>query len=134
MTREISVGQPLSILVALIGSTVSDVKSATKRFRLKTPGIGPAYLVALDASPGGKIIAPSELPSGQITLWICLDAAAYDEATNRHLLDQKTAGYHRSFYDELLPQACILVEDWRENPQVLEMWVDSITTAWYGSS
>ncbi len=123
---------PLPVHVALVGTTSEQVWKASKHFRLSAPGIGPAYLAALDAASGGKVLSISELPPGRIDLWVCLDSAALIEAEALHQSDRAMPRYGRGFYEVLFPEACILIDtaDSDERSKLLVSWAQRIMDAW----
>lgn len=128
---------PLPIHVALVASTAAQVKEASKCFRLSAPGIGAAYLSAIDAVPNEKISSPTELPPGRIKLWICLDQASFEIAKQLHDRDRRNSRYSRGFYDELLPEACVLIDNTIAAPErknLLSNWAQRVTDAWYETS
>lgn len=126
---------PQPIFVTLIGSSKVQVSRARKHFRLSAPGIGAAYLAALDAKPGGKIVPPGELPKGLITLWVALDPESLSVARSLHSADRRTARYGRGGYDELLPEPCVLIhESGSKLKDGLRHWKEKIIAAWYESS
>jgi hypothetical protein len=100
---------PQPIFIALIGSSKTQVSKAKKHFRLSVPGMGPAYLAALDSQPGEKIAHPSELPKGLITLWVALDLESLSVVRSLHSDDVQLPRYSRGFYAELLPEPCVLI-------------------------
>jgi hypothetical protein len=128
------VSMPLPIHVALIGSTVSQVSAAQKHFRLSAPGIGATYLAALNASPGGKIVPPTDLPKAQITLWLCLDGQAFADSKQLHSQDAQSPRYDRGFYDGIFSEACVLIEGGQDVPKILSAWAQKIIDAWYQTS
>ncbi|HQU42606.1 MAG TPA: hypothetical protein PK867_07325 [Pirellulales bacterium] len=100
---------PQPIFIALIGSSKAQVSKAKKHFRLSVPGMGPAPLAALDSQPGDKIVHPSEVPKGLITLWVALDAESLSLSRSLHAADARLPRYDRGFYEELLPEPCVLI-------------------------
>jgi len=125
---------PLPIHVALIGSTVSHVSAAQKHFHLSAPGIGAAYLAALNASPGGKIVPPTDLPKAQITLWLCLDAQALAVSKELHSQDAQSPHYDRGLYNDMFPEVCVLIDGGQDAPKILSAWAQKIIDAWYQTS
>ena len=126
---------PHPIFVVLIASSTSQVERAKKHFRLSAPGIGAAYLAALDATPGNKIVPPSELPKGLITLWVALDRQSLSVARSLHSDDRRTASYGRGrFYEEYFPEPCVLVLGDSTLRESLIDWKEKIIAAWYASS
>ena len=125
---------PQPIQVALVGSTVAQVAAAKKHFRLSAPGIGSAYLSALDATPRGEVVPPSELPKALLTLWLCLDKDALAVAQHLHSQDAQNPRYGRGFYDEHFPQPCVLIETGPSSPKLLSDWARQIIEAWYATS
>lgn len=125
---------PLPIHVVLIASTVDQVTIAQKHFRLSVPGIGTAYLAAIDAEPGNKIAPPAELPKALITLWLCLDQESFIVTNDLHNQDVTNHRYGRCFYANDFPEPCVLIEGWQESPQVLTGWAEKIIAAWYATS
>ena len=128
---------PLPIHVALIGATCDAVTVARKHFRLSAPGIGAAYLSALDAKQKPNIVPPSELPESLITLWVCLDRESLAIAQKIHEKDSQDARYGRGFYKEVFPVSCLLIEQndsISERNQRLATLARNIVDAWYGTS
>lgn len=126
---------PQPIHVVLIGATRARVHSARRHLRMATPGIGAPYLCALDADGTDKVVAPSELPKACITLWLALDLESLQVAQKLHAEDLRLPRYGRGFYNDRLPEACVLVEgDTLEQQAALRSWEQRIAKAWYESS
>lgn len=128
---------PQRIFVALIGSTPDRVHRAKKFFRLSTPGLEPAYLASLEGERSGNIYSLEQLPKNQITIWIALDPESFLAATLQHQNDLLNPRYSRGFYDELLPEPCVLVnidQSPEESKRLLADLAQEITNAWYASS
>jgi hypothetical protein len=128
--------QPQSIFVALVGSSTEQVLKASKYFRLSQPGIGAALLASTNALPGGKVVPLEELPRARIHLWICLDQAALEECKAIHQRDRLTPTYDRGFYEELFPEACVLVQHSspKQQNQLLSSWAQKVIQAWVSTS
>jgi len=109
---------PVPLHVALVGSSRKQVALGKRHFRLSVPGMGPAYLSALDAIPGEDIVHPSKLPKRLMTLWVALDAEAFDLCNKLHAKDLRIPGYSRWFYDEDFPEACILIQAGKSNDEL----------------
>lgn len=127
---------PRPIHVALVGKTADQVRDASKHFRLSAPGIGAAYLAAIDADAVGKVLAISALPSGCMDLWLCLDRSALVAAEAAHRRDRAMPRYGRGFYEEVFPEACVLLESANPGDQraLLASWAQKIIDAWRASS
>ena len=127
---------PRPIHVALVGKNADQVREASKHFRLSAPGIGAAYLAAIDTDSVGKVLAISALPRGQIDLWLCLDRAALVEAEAAHQRDRATPRYGRGFYEEVFPEVCVLLESAHQAEQrtLLASWAQKVIDAWRATS
>nr|BAJ07056.1 putative uncharacterized protein [uncultured bacterium] len=128
---------PLPIHVALVSSSKKQIASIRRHFRLSAPGIGPAYISALDALPGDTIVTPSQLPKGRIALWITLDSESYKTCMKLHKRDLRMPDYGRGFYSHHFPEACVLIEKSNSPTQLkktLASWSSRIIDAWYESS
>ncbi len=127
---------PRPIHVALAGTHADQVRDASKHFRLSAPGIGAAYLAAIDPDSVGKVLAISALPRGCMDLWLCLDRAALIAAEAAHQRDRAIPRYGRGFYEEVFPEACVLLESAHqaELRTLLASWARKIIVAWRASS
>ncbi|WP_131818218.1 hypothetical protein [Planctopirus hydrillae] len=128
---------PQPIFVALIGATAERVDRAKKFFRLSTPGLGPFYLASLETEQSGSTQPLVQLPKNQITIWIALDPESFLAASLQHQVDSLNPRYTRGFYDELLPEPCVLVnidQSPEESKRRLTDLAQKITSAWYASS
>ena len=128
---------PQPIHVALIGSSADVVRQAKEHFRLSAPGIGAAYMVCVDANSGDMIVRLDNVPKGLIHLWVALDKEALSAAQARHQSDAQQPSYNRGFYDNSLPDPCVLV-DYEHSPSVaktqLAKLARKVIEAWYDSS
>jgi hypothetical protein len=126
---------PQPIFVALVGEETSKVSRSTRSFRLSAPGIGGAYYCALDAGSEGRIVHPQSLRPGLVTLWICLDRSSLEACEALNARDRTLPGYGRGFYDEIFPEACVLVPDHGTVHQknLLQDWAKKIIDAWYST-
>ena len=128
---------PQPIHVALVGSTVDIVRRANKYFRLSAPGIGAAYLVTLEPMSSDSIQRLEELPSGRITLWVALDSESLSASQQRHQADLRNPRYSRGFYEDHLPEPCVLVDFEKSasasKKQLAEL-AQTIIDAWYATS
>ena len=128
---------PQPIHVALVGSTTEIVQNAKRHFRLGDPGIGPVLLAALNAGSDDQIKPLSELPHDLIDLWVALDHESYMASQTRHHSDSSSPRYSRGFYNELLPEPCVIIE-FEQSPEksklALNNLVKQIVEAWYATS
>lgn len=127
---------PRPIHVALVGTHADQAREASKHFRLSAPGIGAAYLAAIDTDAVGKVLAISALPRGHIDLWLCLDGAALTAAEAAHQRDRAMLRYGRGFYQDMFPEACVLLEsaDPGDQRTLLASWARKIIDAWRATS
>ena len=128
---------PQPVHVALVGRTADIVRRAKKHFRLTAPGIGAAYLAALEPEPSALIRPLDELPKGLITVWVALDDESFTASLQRHQDDRTNARYSRGFYDEHLPEPCILVDlegSSRAFENRLAELAQRVVEAWYATS
>ena len=128
---------PQPIHVALVGSSAELVSRAKTHFRLSAPGIGAAYLATLDLECTDPIRRLDDIPTGLIQLWVALDREALAASQNHYRSDVRNSTYNRGFFDELLPDACILV-DYERSPSAakkeLAALAQRIIKAWYDTS
>ncbi len=101
---------PWRLDVALVGSTVVEVLTVKKHFRLSAPGMVPPHLAALDALAGDGIAPPDKLICAVIKLWVCLDHESLAVAEGIVAKNLVVRFFELNSFYEVFPGKCILVE------------------------
>jgi len=128
---------PQPIHVALVGRTAEVVRRAKKHFRLSAPGIGAAYLVTLDPVDSDSVLSFEDLPPGRITFWVALDGNSLSASRKQHQIDRMNPNYSRGFYEQDLPEPCVLVDfdkPTSASQKQLADLAEKVVEAWYASS
>jgi hypothetical protein len=128
---------PQNLIVAIVCSDPLKLIFYESKLNLPEDGINPRYYFVTPDDDLNKIINPKNYPYAFVKLWIALDTNSLIFAKKKDSANKCNKNYSRGFYDDLLPESVIYINEKLSGEQVIEnlkKTTDTILKAFYETS
>jgi len=111
---------PQHIVVAIVSKDKKLLEDIKKTLALPDSGINPKYYYFTPRDNISKILDQEKFEHAFIDLWITLDGDSYKHAENQNARDQRNEKYNRGFYDQLLPETIVNIDQTHATGTLME--------------
>lgn len=125
---------PQYIRIAIVANNKERLEVIKTILGLPEEGIYPRYYFVTPKDDIDKLVNPKNYSFGHIHLWISLDAISHKFCQKKHSENLKDVNFNRGFYNQLLPNPVINIEDEKNTVEVLKKYTEEILKAFCETS